>query len=302
MPAAASPKPNVQLSEAPWQPLLSGLSPVLRDLLIAVRAETHRDRQKPELPAQAAWLEALNRNFKYRNHNGQPLRFVPQDESLPYPHLAYEARIWQHGLIATRSNWHDFFNALVWHVFPRSKSALNAVHWQEMQAQAGSQRSPRRDALTLFDESGLLVLAEDTADLTDLSGHHWSQLLKARASRWQAGRIQAITFGHALYEKYLDPYVGMTGKALLLRLPSERLQQLHAGHGSAQRLLDEWLAGAMLAGRLLHSGRELAPMPVLGIPGWWANRPENFLQTSHYFRPPGAASGERKIYDLSGDY
>jgi hypothetical protein len=36
----------------------------------------------------------------------------------------------------------------------------------------------------------------------------------------------------------------------------------------------------------MTTGRELAPLPVLGVPGWWsANEQENFYENTEYFRP-----------------
>ena len=56
---------------------------------------------------------------------GGPLRFVAQDDALPFPALGYAQRIASHGLIVTRpDNWHDAFNALTWVLFPRTKLAL----------------------------------------------------------------------------------------------------------------------------------------------------------------------------------
>jgi hypothetical protein len=47
-------------------------------------------------------------------------------------------------------------------VFPATKARLNAGHVEEADGNGGSGgRSARRDALTLFDENGLLVASAD---------------------------------------------------------------------------------------------------------------------------------------------
>lgn len=58
-----------------------------------------------------------------RNARGAPLRFVAQAE-LPAG-TAYEAHIYATGAVPTRDNLHDFFNALIWLHFPRSKRVLD---------------------------------------------------------------------------------------------------------------------------------------------------------------------------------
>lgn len=285
----------VILGQAPWQPIATELAQWLKDNAPGLSADTYNS---PSLPA----AEALNAGFSQRNANGKPLRFVAQDEHLPYPQMAYEARIWQYGLIATRTNWHDFFNAIVWRAFPRTKAALNAVHWREMQRQTDNRRSPRRDALTLFDECGVLLLDESGTHLQDATEHRWRRLFAEHRACWGAtGGLQVLTFGHAMYEKYRQAYVGMTAKALLVQVPSGFIRQLAVQPQAARGQLDGWLAKAILSDGILCHSRELSPLPVLGIPGWWTNRPADFLANTDYFRPPGLSSGERKVLDLTNE-
>ena len=81
----------------------------------------------PSFPATPALplLEPLLSQRTILTQSGQALRFAAP----PNDGLAYEQRIWQNGVVATRPGcWHDFFNALVWLSFPRSKAVLNARH------------------------------------------------------------------------------------------------------------------------------------------------------------------------------
>ena len=87
---------------------------------------------------------------------GRRLRFVrargPGDrEARKY----YELHIAETGEVETRpESWHDLFNALAWIAYPRTKSRINAQHvaiFEERGEAEARQRSPARDALTLFD-------------------------------------------------------------------------------------------------------------------------------------------------------
>ena len=42
----------------------------------------------------------------------------------------------------------------------------------------------------------------------------------------------------------------------------------------------------------MSRGRELSPLPVLGVPGWWdGNEQEEFYDNTGYFRPGRIGSG-----------
>src|SRR5450759_612390 len=74
----------------------------------------------------------------------------------------YETQILRTGAVPTRpGNRHDAFNALCWIAFPgfkRACNALHAVHVERARPAAAAPRGPVRDALTLADESGEIVL------------------------------------------------------------------------------------------------------------------------------------------------
>lgn len=196
----------------------------------------------------------------------------------------YERRIHDDGVVPLRpANWHDLFNALVWLAFPRTKAAINRAHVEALRAIPGSvpgPRSVRRDALTLFDESGVLVLSSDPVVLTRIRAFDWKRLFwDERAALQRTTRF--LLFGHALYEKALSPYIGITGHALLLALPG-------AADESDQ---DTLLARAdVLAAEAVQTNlakpRDLSPLPLLGVPGWWhANNEAVFYGDTNYFRP-----------------
>jgi hypothetical protein len=83
--------------------------------------------------------------------------------------------------------------------------------------------------------------------------------------------MRFVLFGHAMYEKALHPFVGMTAKSVLLHAP---VAALHLEDGAFTEQIDRRLADYVGDARNLTRGRSLAPLPVLGVPGWW---PQNEL-------------------------
>lgn len=181
----------------------------------------------------------------------------------------YEARIFRSGEILTReNNWHDLFNAFAWLVFPQTKRELNRAHCQHLAerrpAQPGPQRGTARDVLTLFDESGVLVACADPSMARLLTGFRWKELFWTRRED-VARHMRFIVFGHALHEKALNPHAGMTGRALILDCDQ---QFLDAPVGIQLAELDARAAAWFGDPAELVSTRRLAPLPILGIPGW----------------------------------
>ena len=198
-----------------------------------------------------------------------PVRFVPQGD-LP-PGEAYERYIFNTRDCPTRDGLHDFFNGLCWLHFPQTKARLNQLQAAEIEA-AGIQpvRGPVRDALTLFDENAAFLLAPQA--LWDaLMARDWRQLFIGLRPLW--ADTQLVLFGHALLEKLVCPRKPITAHVY-------RVQP--ANHSIAD--LDAWVAADLSAGKL--AGKPFAPLPVLGVPGWW---PENenfsFYDDSLVFRP-----------------
>jgi hypothetical protein len=216
------------------------------------------------------------------NGRGQLLRFVPQAAAPKGFEEGFEARAWLRGEVQVRPfDWHDLFNALVWMSFPTAKAAINARHFESMAAGESGTRPPQRDALTLFDEDGVVVLSDDPSLLALVREFRWRELFWQRRAEVRE-HMRFFLFGHALYHKALDPFIGMTGKGLLAEVPGSffslplREQVAQADRRLALMLWDEAPA----------RGRDLAPVPVLGVPGWWAgNEDAAFYDNQDYFRP-----------------
>jgi len=219
----------------------------------------------------AQWRAALSaeaRNRGVTTAQGLPIEFVAPDDA---GSAAYEAHIAASGRVPTRENAHDLFNALIWLAFPLTKAALNARQADELTRDGvRSRRGPVRDAATLIDESGLLLAANEAA-CAALMRLDWTWLFDAQRKCW--GRDwMPFAFGHALIEKLLSPYKGLT--AVVVCLPLANATVARIDEAAAQ-----WVQGVALAPPLL------AHLPVLGIPGWWpANEAPQFYADAAVFR------------------
>src|SRR5712691_3761901 len=227
---------------------------------------------------------------------GAPIRFVPPAAPSKEFSAQYELRIFETGEVQTRAdNWHDLFNALVWLAFPKTKAVLNRHHCEQIRARRGErQRGTARDVLTLFDEGGIVVAAAH-AELSDLLREfRWKELFwHRRADVLRSMRF--YVFGHAIYEKALEPYKGVTAKALIVEATPDLLdapleQQLAE--------LDAHAANYFSGAQALASTRSLSPLPILGIPGWEpANARGDYYDDRTQFRL--GRSGESAV---RGDY
>ncbi|BCF89643.1 hypothetical protein PPGU16_27100 [Paraburkholderia largidicola] len=210
---------------------------------------------------------------------GQPLAFIPQDE-LP-PGTAYEAHIAATGQVPTRHNLHDFFNALMWFQFPRIKAALSARGSAVVDVLGiGSTRGGTRDALTLFDENAVLFACADESLAAALRSFDWKTLFVDRRTAWDE-RCEVRCFGHALLEKLVTPYKACTAHAWIVDVPSAYFSWTRV---SRDAYLDESVARTLLD-TPGFSARMFAPLPVLGVPGWWPeNEAPSFYDDASVFR------------------
>lgn len=214
--------------------------------------------------------------------SGKPIRFVPPIAEDNESTNRYEPRIYEHGEVQTRADsWHDLFNALLWMRFPQAKAAINARH-VEQQKLHGMQatRSAVQDAMTLFDESGVIVACSDPELAQLLLQHEWKTLFwQRRADVYKHMRF--YIFGHALYEKALQPYAAMTGKVSVFAV----CENFHNNQLDTQ--LTE--LDGLLSARLMHeikNAKDFSPLPIMGVPSWCdANEMESFYDKKEIFRP-----------------
>lgn len=205
-----------------------------------------------------------------KTESGKPVRFVPPGAKDSY----YELKVFETGEVETRpDNLHDFFNALAWLAFPRTKARINAMHAAEIPREAG-RRGRLRDLLTIYDEGGAIVQCEDAGLIRMLKEMHWKKLFWENRERVRAA-MRLVVLGHAVLEKALEPWPGITCKAIVV--PARGDPDAHSC---------SWLAQ-------LEPGatpRSLAPLPIYGLPGWFpGNERAEFYDDARYFRPYGKA-------------
>ena len=200
---------------------------------------------------------------------GAPVRFVPQSD-LP-DGQAYEQYIFNTQTVPTRDNLHDFFNGLCWLTFPQTKKKLNQLQAAQLAMDGVQQtRGPVRDALTLFDENAAFLLAPQP--LWDaLIASDWPRLFIELRPMWQDAQL--VLFGHALLEKLVSPRKPITAHVYRAQPATNSIASL-----------DAWIAGDISAEKL--ASKPFAPLPVLGVPGWWAeNEKLSFYEDILVFRP-----------------
>ncbi len=219
---------------------------------------------------------------------GAQLEFVEQDHKSDTFENGYEPRIFLKGEIQTRQhNWHDFFQVLIWRAMPKSKTIINQLHFQALKHRQeklsmSQTRGPIENALTQFDECGAVILSSDPQLLKLIEDFKWKTLF------WQnrdevLRNLRCIVFGHALYEKALQPYIGMTAHSVLISVDAEFLNQ---PPGRLVTETDDLLTHFFQDNSAIQSPQDFSPFPLLGMPNWHpANSKESFYENKNYFRP-----------------
>jgi hypothetical protein len=275
------------VGEDGWDPDYYLAAPVFDPLHKPAAALASRYRQ--DWPNLGDYQQLFDTHAAQRhNQAGRALHFVAQGPRSKRFEDGYEARIYLQGEIQTRlHNWHDYFQVLIWCLFPRLKAALNARHYTEASKRLQTvapqgNRGAVENALTLFDECGVIIACDDVGLLQGIRDFRWKEIFWRQRQRLQR-RLSCVVFGHALYEKALSPYVGMTGQALLLKTPSA-FQALSPAQQTDR--LDQELARLLATTPSLSGPEFLTPFPLLGMPGWDRNNSnEAYYDNADYFRP-----------------
>ena len=228
--------------------------------LLALRAELPYLPTNPfDVPAQR-YLDLLNESagvIELKNAQAKAIRFVDARELAG---LEYEPGIFDSGQVPTRIDgfssadvWHDYFNALMWLLWPLTKAAINK---QQVLAQAriaqrsANQRSAEQDRLTLLDESGLLVVCTPAMGAC-FAQRDWQALFIEHASAHAAGQFKVFVFGHGLMQKLAHPFKSITGQACVVIADEPELLVPDAAFNAQIVTLKKPQA-----------------LPVMGLPNW----------------------------------
>ena len=173
-------------------------SPLLGEMQAFARTLVER----PGWPTLDEYSEFVDAERRSRAPELEAVRFAPA----PAPRRRGRARApldlaeLYDGRIALRqqvpcldASYHDLFNALVWAAFPRSKRALHARQfralerrWRPGATRLPNRRTPEQDALTIFDEGGVVVVAG--AREPDMDGAA------------DGSSLRVVPFGHAVMD------------------------------------------------------------------------------------------------------
>jgi Protein of unknown function (DUF3025) len=246
------------------------------------------------LNANGCWVDHANALLQDRTNSahrsvsggGQALQFR---QSLLDETVAYEPGIFESGQVPCRTvaggfslaqERHDYYNALVWLTFPKSKARLNQLSMLALDAFRSEQvysrdqasaknagavghRGPLRDAITVFDENALLLLSSDSQLIEQLATMQWQNLLVAQRSKWLSEEtIVPVCFGHALLQKLEAPYKAITGHSFVISMTSKQVIESRKNVGLIDTVLCEQLSKDVLV------AKPFLPLPVLGIPEW----------------------------------
>ena len=200
-----------------------------------------------------------------------PVHFVaPHALSAQESIEAYEAYIYRTRGVPTRDGLPDFFNGLCWLTFPQTKVRLNQLQAQQI-ARSGvhSVRGPTRDGITVFDENAAFLQAPD-ALWSALEEKNWERLFSDLRPLWAQSHL--VLFGHALLEKLVQPRKGITAHVYRVTAQDHSVQAM-----------DTWMAAELSAEKLAR--KPFAHLPILGVPGWWADNEESgFYDDAFVFR------------------
>ncbi len=263
----------------------SSVSAAIPWSVTALAGTVYQDlRQLIPALAQADWPSLTDLSRWYREANPHSnLAFVGDDALAQrgFEGLYYEQVIARHKLVPTRErNWHDLFNALIWRLFPSSKATLSALHQQDIDAVGLNPRTPRRNRLTHFDECGVvLAYSRDTIPKA-LSEHRWEWAMYDQAARW-GSEVRAFMFGHANYEMMLSPFRGLTGKWLGIEVGADFFAKPLAWQ---YQQLDQLLNARLKEEDCMQQKGAMLPLPLLGVPGWYAPQNQALYRDTGYFR------------------
>lgn len=197
------------------------------------------------------------------------------------PHMRYETYVNLKRIVPTRPySWHDFFNNLSWLTWPRMKSAIVKRSCQESDKDEIKTRTSLQNTLAHFDECGVVICSNNLEIFEMIRLFEWKKLFCDTQNL--ISDCIPIIVGHGLLEKALNPYIGLTAKAIFLHVDKDFLD---LDSQSQNKIIDKEIAEYILSADFPHSPRSLQPFPLLGWPGWHQdNNDESFYENTNYFR------------------
>jgi hypothetical protein len=242
----------------------------------------------------AADTQSLPRTKPSADNYPHTLQFVPQD-TLPEGQ-GYEQFIGTTGKIPTRDNLHDLFNGSIWLTFPKTKAMLNYHHMLEIakcsEEPTGSKNRGRvRDTITVFDENGAILVTSDTSIGEALIDFDWQNSLVKPRKYWDKmdspnkdAKAAVYIFGHALLEQLIAPRKPLCAHSVVIHVSQDffalsKLERISYLDDKLSEYMNDLLAQSGV------TPRQLAPLPILGVPYFWSDNSEvSFYEDTFVFR------------------
>ena len=230
-----------------------------------------------------AWPSLQDFNDSFVGHRQQnALKFVEQRGKQKV--IDYIEQIAFASEVPSRpGNWHDYLNMLCWQRFPHTRRRINGLQigalGQQSQAERGVVRTALLDTLTHLDECGVALLSSSKELLEAIREFSWKEVFVERRQLF-VNSVDVIVFGHGLYAQLLRPYIGITGRSLLIECTANYFAEPESRR---LNLADHWIAERI---EQVEAPKQLSPLPLLGVPGWLKeNENSNFYENKNYFRP-----------------
>jgi hypothetical protein len=227
--------------------------------------------------------------------------FVCQD-SMSQDFRYYEQIIFEENIIPTRKeSWHDFFNGIIWLQFPQTKTYLNCLHISEIKTHGLNPRTKVRHHITHFDECGVVLFIKGQRLFTQIqqlfAAQAWTSLFCELREEWNTC-IFPVVFGHANLEMMLSPFIGLTGKVLLIQIEDmpalNNIKQDNEPSDPNQsnitlvepHVWDSILLQHIEQNQTFFASKPFYPLPLLGVPGWHFEKQDaDFYANTDYFMP-----------------
>ena len=155
----------------------------------------------------------------------------------------------------------------------------------------GASRGRVRDTITVFDENGAILVTADTGIGEALIDFDWQESLVTPREQWDKpvqlnseSQATVYIFGHALLEKLLQPRKALCAHSIVIDVTKEFFAL-----SLSERIchLDQRVADYIntLLSQPDVTPRKLSPLPILGVPHFWAeNADASFYEDRQVFR------------------
>ena len=228
---------------------------------------------------------ALTELFQANQHAHLPcVQFSPQIEKMSAER--YHREVCDHSRVYLKNGSnHDLLNALMWISLPLTRAlTFRQMSWAKTlrDPHIPQKRSRLEDRLTLFDESGVVILSDREELLQLVRQRDWITLFWHKRDEVLA-HLEIWVTGHGLLEQLITPFVGLVGYGRLYRLSAD---EWSLSGGERQRLVDRKITED-LDQTFRRAVLELHAIPILGYPLWCeANNTRTFYDNARYFRGP----------------